>query len=42
MDKLMKIKCLICGKIIKSKSLHEFVWCKHGACYIDGGKEIHI
>ena len=39
---LNKIQCKHCGEIIESKNIHDFVWCKHGACYIDGGKEIHI
>ena len=34
----MKIKCLICGDIIESKSIHQLVSCKCGSCYIDGGK----
>ena len=33
----MKNKCLICGDIIESKSLHDFVTCKCESCYIDGG-----
>ena len=32
----MKIKCLLCGDIIESKSLHDLVICKCEACYIDG------
>lgn len=35
----MKIKCLICGDIIESKTLHELVSCKCDACYIDGGND---
>ena len=35
----MKIKCLICGDIIKSKSVHNLVSCKCESCYIDGGNE---
>ena len=34
----MKIKCLICGDIIESKSMHNLVSCKCESCYIDGGK----
>lgn len=35
----MKLKCLICGDIIESKSVHNLVSCKCESCYIDGGKE---
>lgn len=39
----MKIKCLICGDIIVSKSVHGLVSCKCESCYIDGGDYImHI
>ncbi len=34
---IMKIKCLICGDIIESKSVHDLVSCKCKSCYIDGG-----
>lgn len=33
----MKIKCLQCGNIIESKSVHDLVFCKCESCYIDGG-----
>lgn len=33
----MKIKCLICGDIIESKSVHNLVSCKCESCYVDGG-----
>lgn len=33
----MKIKCLLCGDIIESKSVHDLVSCKCGLCYIDVG-----
>lgn len=33
----MKIKCLICGDIIESKSVHYLLTCKCESCYIDGG-----
>ena len=36
---IMKLKCLICGDIIESKSIHDLVSCKCESCYIDGGKE---
>lgn len=32
----MKIKCLICGDIIESKTLYDLVSCKCEECYIDG------
>lgn len=30
-------KCKKCGSIIESKSVHDFVSCKCGACFTDGG-----
>ena len=33
----MNIKCLLCGDIIESKSVHDLVTCKCESCYIDGG-----
>lgn len=35
----MKIKCLICGDIIESKSVLDLVSCKCESCYIDGRKD---
>ena len=35
----MKIKCLICGDIVESKSVHDLVTCKCESCYIDGGND---
>ena len=35
----MKIRCLICGDTIESKSVHNLVTCKCESCYIDGGNE---
>jgi len=35
----MKIKCLKCKDIIESLSMHDFKYCKCGACSIDGGNE---
>lgn len=32
-----KIKCKICGDIIESKSVHDYVECSCGACAVDGG-----
>jgi hypothetical protein len=34
-----KIKCLKCGDIIESYSVHDFKFCSCGACGVDGGKE---
>lgn len=33
----MKIECSKCHDIVESKSLHDFVTCKCGACFVDGG-----
>ena len=35
----MKIKCLICGDTIESKSIHDLVSCKCDSCYVDGGQD---
>lgn len=32
-------KCKICGDVIESKTVHNFVQCKCGACFTDGGTE---
>ena len=32
-----KIQCKLCGWYIRSKNRHNFVHCKCGACFIDGG-----
>jgi tRNA(Ile2) C34 agmatinyltransferase TiaS len=32
-----KCQCRKCGDIIESKTRHDFVWCKCGAIYTDGG-----
>lgn len=34
----MKIKCLICGDTIESKSIQNLVSCKCDNCYVDGGQ----
>ena len=34
-----RIKCLKCGDIIESKSVHDWVQCTCGACYVDGGHD---
>lgn len=33
----MKIRCIKCNDIIESKSIHNCISCKCGACSIDGG-----
>lgn len=33
------IKCNLCGDIITSTDIHDFVTCKCGCCSIDGGNE---
>ena len=33
------IKCKLCGEVIESKHVHDFVQCKCGACAVDGGHE---
>jgi len=37
--KTNKAKCLLCGDIIESKSVHDFVTCKCGKLSVDGGHE---
>lgn len=34
-----RIKCLKCGDVIESKSVHDWVQCTCGACYVDGGHD---
>ena len=34
-----RIKCLKCGDIIESKSVHDWVQCSCGACFVDGGHD---
>lgn len=33
----MKVQCSKCHDIIESKSQYDFVSCKCGACFVDGG-----
>lgn len=37
--KANKAKCLICGDVIESKTIHDFVTCTCGNLSVDGGKE---
>jgi len=30
-------KCLLCNTVIESKYRHDFVYCRCGACAVDGG-----
>ena len=41
MTKIIKnaIQCKLCGEIIESKHVHDFVQCKCGACAVDGGHD---
>lgn len=34
-----KIQCGLCGDIIESKHVHDFVWCSCKLVAVDGGKE---
>ncbi|MBR4514572.1 MAG: hypothetical protein IKO61_06765 [Lachnospiraceae bacterium] len=34
-----RIKCLKCGDVIESFTVHDFKSCSCGACFVDGGKE---
>ena len=34
-----RIKCLKCGDVIESVTVHDFRWCSCGSCAVDGGKE---
>ena len=34
-----RIRCLKCGDIIESKSVHDFVTCSCGACSVYGGHD---
>ena len=33
------IRCNLCGDEIESQSRHDMVWCKCGACAVDGGHD---
>ena len=41
MTKIIKnaIQCKMCGEVIESKHVNDFVQCKCGACAVDGGRE---
>ena len=34
-----RAKCRLCGDVIESKSVHDFVPCKCGEIFVDGGHE---
>lgn len=34
-----RIMCLHCNEIITSKHTHDFVGCKCGKCFVDGGQD---
>ena len=33
-----RIKYLICGDIIESKTVHNFAYCSCKSCFVDGGR----
>lgn len=39
MQKLNAIRCLKCGDIIQSRSVHDFNWCSCHTVFVDGGEE---
>ena len=41
MTKIIKnaIQCKLCGEVIESKHVHDFVQCKCAACAVDGGHD---
>jgi len=36
-----RIRCRMCGDIIESKHVHDFVYCTCGSVAVDGGQEYH-
>ena len=34
-----KVRCLVCGEVIESNSVHDFKWCKCGNVAVDGGHD---
>ena len=34
-----RIKCLKCGDVIESSTVHDFKGCSCGACFVDGGTD---
>lgn len=34
-----RIRCLICGDVIESATVHDYRTCSCGACAVDGGKD---
>lgn len=39
MAKTNRIRCLGCGEVLESRSVHDFRMCKCGRCGVDGGRE---
>ena len=37
--KTNKAQCKLCGDIIESKSVHNFIECSCGEIFVDGGKQ---
>ena len=36
--KTNKARCKKCSSVIESRYRHDFVWCKCGSIFVDGGK----
>lgn len=34
-----EVRCMLCGDVIRSMSVHDFKYCKCGAISVDGGAE---
>lgn len=39
LSKRNRAKCRLCGDVIESKHRHDFVVCKCGSIFIDGGQD---
>lgn len=39
---MYRIKCLKCNDILESRHRHDFVQCKCGECYVDGGNDPYV
>ena len=37
--RINRIKCLKCGDIITSETVHDFKWCSCHSCAVDGGTD---
>jgi hypothetical protein len=36
---MSKAMCILCDDVIESKHRHDFVWCKCGKSFLDGGDD---